>query len=80
MMEKAIQKIRESDVVLLEASEGSFGVGVEAGYAFAESKKIITIFNRAGDGSRTLEGISGHYLSYKDIPDLSEKLKEIFQA
>jgi len=77
MIQKALRKIEECDILILEASEPSFGVGIEAGYGFSKNKKIITIFNEAKPCSRTLKGISHYCLSYKNIPELKRKLQEV---
>jgi len=76
MMEKAFQKIDESDLILIEASQIAFGVGIEAGYSFAKEKKIITIANELEKISSTLKGISDLCLSYKDFDELENKLRE----
>lgn len=76
MMQRTFQELDKSDIVLLEISESSFGVGIEAGYAFAKNKKIVTIVNESQSTSRTLKGISNHCLSYKNSTDLKEKLRE----
>jgi nucleoside 2-deoxyribosyltransferase len=77
MMKLAFQKIDESDMVIFEASQTSFGIGIEAGYAFSKSKKIITVINESEKKSSTLKGISDFYLTYKDFTDLGNKLQEI---
>ena len=77
MMKLAFNKIDEADVVLLEASESSFGVGIEAGYAFSKGKKIISIAKDVTEASKTIKGVSNHYLVYKDFEDLKEKLRKV---
>ena len=77
MMKMALQKIDESDLVLLEASKSSFGVGIEAGYAFSKGKKIITIVNSSEEISNTLKGISNSYLIYSNLKDLEKKLAKV---
>ena len=77
MTQRAFQKLDECDILLLEASEPSFGIGIEAGYAFARNKKVITIVSESKRGSRTLKGISHYYLPYKNLSDLKEKFQEI---
>jgi nucleoside 2-deoxyribosyltransferase len=76
MMKKAFQKIDESDLIIIEASQLAFGVGIEAGYSFAKKKKIITIANELEKISNTLKGVSNLYLSYKDFNELEIKLRE----
>jgi len=77
MMQRAFKKINESDLILVEATQSSFGVGIESGYAFANNKKIIIIANESEKVSNTLKGVSNSYITYKDFNDLSEKLKEV---
>jgi len=77
MMKKAFQKIDESDLIVCEASRTAFGVGIEAGYAFAKNKKIIIIANESEKISSTLKGISHAYLTYQNFDELEKKIKEI---
>jgi len=77
MMTEALDKINQSDALVVESSEQSFGVGIEAGYGFAKGKKIISIIKDANNQSKTLDGISNNYIIYKDYLDLENKLKNI---
>lgn len=77
IMRKAFRSLEESGALILEASEPSFGAGIEAGYAFAKNKKIIVVAKEESSLSRTLRGVSDFYLFYKDFKDLKEKLKGI---
>lgn len=77
LMLKALQKVDECDVLLAEASDSSFGVGIETGYAYSKNKKIITIFQESFSPSRTIKGIANFCVSYKEVTDLKEKLKEL---
>lgn len=76
IMEKAFQKIDESDLIIIEASQVAFGVGIEAGYSFAKGKKIIVISNESEKFSSTLKGTCDLYLSYKDFNELEKKLRD----
>jgi len=76
MMKQAFQKIDEADMVIFESSATAFGVGIEAGYAFAKSKKIITILNELEEPSSTMKGVSDAYMVYRDFDQLEEKLRE----
>jgi 2'-deoxynucleoside 5'-phosphate N-hydrolase len=76
LMKRAFQKIDESDLIMFEASNDSFGVGIEAGYAFSKGMKIITIMSEAAKISRTLKGVSNGYITYKELTDLEEKLRQ----
>jgi 2'-deoxynucleoside 5'-phosphate N-hydrolase len=58
------------DIVLIELSEKSVGLGVEAGYAYAKSKPIITLAKRGSDISATLRGISQKICSYNNQEEL----------
>ena len=73
MMRRAFQKIDESDMVILETSEPSFGVGAEAGRAFGK-KPVISLVQEGAETSGTVEGISDSFIKYKDTEDLKAKL------
>jgi len=77
MMKLALKKIDESDLIIVEASNSSFGVGIEAGYAFAKNKRIVTIMNESEETSNTLKGISDSYFTYSNFEELEKKLCEI---
>ncbi len=80
MMAEAFKKIDESDILLVESSEQSFGVGIEAGYGFSKGKKIISTIDEKGEKSKTLNGISDDYIVYKDYSDLKDKLASILNV
>ncbi len=78
MMAKDMQKMDECDVLVLDASEPSIGLGIEAQYAFGK-KPIITIAEEGSTVSDSIKGISDRFLEYKNENDLKEKLKEALQ-
>ena len=77
MMERALEKLDQHDVLLIEASNESFGVGIEAGYFFQSGKPIIVASQEQSKISRTLKGVATNYILYKDLRDLRDKLLEI---
>ncbi|MBI5051922.1 MAG: nucleoside 2-deoxyribosyltransferase [Chloroflexi bacterium] len=72
LMQKTFEEIDSSDIVVVELSEKGVGVGIEAGYARAKGKPIITVARRGPDVSETLKGISRDMFIYKDISDLEK--------
>lgn len=80
MMERALQTLNQSDILLVEASNESFGAGIEAGYFFQSGKSIIVVSQEQVKISRTLKGIARNYISYKDLGDLRSKLVEILKV
>lgn len=77
LMERALGKIDESDIIILESSQASFGVGIEGGFAFSKGKKIISASKEGAEVSNTIKGISDHFLIYTDFEDLSDKLRHV---
>jgi len=72
LMHRTFAEIDSSDIVVVELSEKGVGVGIEAGYARAKGKPIVTVARRGSDVSETLKGISRDVFIYKDISDLEK--------
>lgn len=75
MMRRAVVMLDQSDLMLVEASRESFGVGIETGYFFSRRKPIVTVFRAGSKVAGTLKGISTLCIEYKDTAELKEKLK-----
>lgn len=74
LMQETFEMIDSSDVVFIELSEKGVGLGIEAGYAYAKGKPIITIAKQGADISATLRGISKHVYLYATVEELPEPL------
>ena len=70
LMQSTFNEIDSSDIVVVELSEKGVGVGVEAGYAAAKGKAIITVARRGSDISETLKGISREVFIYQNVDEL----------
>ncbi len=70
LMTQSFGAIRESDLVLIELSKKGVGLGIEAGYAFAVGKPLVTIAQAGKDVSGTLRGISRAVFAYETDDDL----------
>ena len=77
LMSMAFKEIDTSDAVIIDLTEKGVGLGIEAGYAYARNKQIITIARAGSDISTTLRGISKHVLQYKNIGDLAQQISTI---
>jgi Clp amino terminal domain, pathogenicity island component len=74
LMQLSFSMIDASDVVLIELSEKGVGLGIEAGYAYAKGKPIITVARQGEDISATLRGISTSVHFYKTTEELTNLL------
>ncbi len=72
LMLKSFAEIDSSDLVIIELSEKGVGIGIEAGYAWANNKPIITIAQQGSDISTTLEGISHKLFRYNSFQELAQ--------
>jgi nucleoside 2-deoxyribosyltransferase len=72
LMQKTFDEIDSSDIVVVELSEKGVGVGIEAGYARAKGKPIITVARRGSDVSETLKGISREVFIYQGASELEK--------
>lgn len=70
LMKKTFDEIDSSDLVIVELSEKGVGLGIEAGYAFAKGKPIVTIAKTGTDISSTLQGISQEVFFYRQYHEL----------
>ena len=77
LMQMAFDAIEKSDFVLVELTEKGYGTGIEAGYAYAKGKPVITIAEKGSDISNTLRGISAKVIEYKTIKELEKLLKPV---
>ncbi len=76
LMRKTFEAIEASDILIVDLTEKGVGAGIEAGYAYAKGKPVITIAKRGADISTTLSGISKRiawYGKYEEIPLLLAK-------
>jgi nucleoside 2-deoxyribosyltransferase len=80
MMSKAAEKLDQSDLMVVEASRESLGVGIETGYFFSQRKPIITVFRKDAKVAGTLKGISSECIEYGDFTELREKLLAALSA
>jgi len=75
-MRLTFEEIDKADMLIVEFSEKGVGLGIEAGYAFSKNKPIIIVAREGSDISTTIKGISNQIIFYKDIDEISEKIKQ----
>jgi nucleoside 2-deoxyribosyltransferase len=76
-MQRTFREIDASDVVIVDLTEKGVGVGIEAGYAFAQHIPIVTIAHTGPDISETLRGISQEIPLYDHCDELDHLLAGI---
>lgn len=77
LMKRTFECIDSSDIVVIDLTEKGVGLGIEAGYAFANKIPVITIAHDGADISTTLEGISQKIYIYTDLDDLTEFFSDL---
>ncbi len=75
LMTHTFKAIDWSDLVVVDLTEKGVGVGIEAGYAHAQGKEIVTIAQRGADISATLRGISARVIVYDTLAALAPLLR-----
>lgn len=70
LMKFAFEHILQSDFIVMEMSEKGVGLGIEAGYAYANNKPIIVLINDKCKLSKTMKGIAKEVISYDVIHDV----------
>ena|SRR5579871_2744292 len=76
LMAKTFEVLSSCDLVVIELTEKGVGLGIEAGYAYAQRIPIITIAREGSDISTTLQGISQDVHLYKNREDLLEFIEK----
>ena len=77
LMDESLKKIDESDYVIVELSNKSVGIGIEAGYAKAKNKPIIYLHKKGSDMKQAMNGISDIVITYEDIEDLTMQVSKL---
>jgi nucleoside 2-deoxyribosyltransferase len=77
LMQLTFEMIKSSNLVVIELTEKGVGLGIEAGYAFAQGIPIVTVAKIGSDISETLEGISIDIIQYEGYEELETLLKDI---
>jgi nucleoside 2-deoxyribosyltransferase len=70
LMRLTFDQIDSSDAVVIDLTEKGVGLGIEAGYAVAKGKPVVTIAKRGADISATLQGISQKIYLYDKFDEL----------
>ena len=76
LMARAFKEIEKSDILIVEASNPSFGVGIEACYAYMKGIPVYLIANKTAKVSDSIKVISKDIFFYNNVEELT-KLKEI---
>ena len=79
LMETTFEIIRRCDVTIIDLTEKGVGLGIEAGYAYAISKRVFTIAQAGSDISTTIAGISTDVYHYQNSSDLQNYFHRVFQ-
>ena len=77
MMQKAMEDVEKSAILIAEVSEKGIGIGIEVGYAKAKNIPVIYVRNSSSEHSTTVSGIADFKIIYENEIDLEEKLEKI---
>lgn len=77
MMQKAMEDIEKSAILIAEVSEKGIGIGIEVGYAKARNIPVIYVRNSRSEHSTTVSGIADFKIIYENEIDLEEQLEKI---
>ena len=72
IMQRAFKEIKSSDIFIIDATELSIGIGIEAGYAYSNNIPIYLIANKKAEVSNSIKGICSKMLFYEDINEISK--------
>ena len=78
LMDKAKEEIKKCDILLIDITNKPTGRAIEAGIAFAQNKKIISIMKKGTRIKDMVRGISDMVIEYEDIRDIVKPLNSLF--
>jgi nucleoside 2-deoxyribosyltransferase len=70
MMVEALNQLSSADILIVELSYESVGIGIEAGYAKSSGIPIIYLAKKGIDIDSTMRGISDRVVFYKVVEDV----------
>ncbi len=71
IMNIAFNEIKSSDIFIIDASELSIGIGIEAGIAYSSGIPVYLIANKNAEISNSIKGISEKSCFYSQPDELS---------
>jgi len=77
LMNRALAQIDEADLVMVELSNKSIGVGIEAGYAKAKGKPIIYLHQEGTEIKQAMNGIAELVITYQSVEDLIKQISNL---
>jgi len=75
LMARTFDRIKRCQLVVIELSEKGVGLGIEAGYAYAQGIPIVVAARHGRDVSATLRGIADEVCFY----DVASELEPVFE-
>jgi nucleoside 2-deoxyribosyltransferase len=77
VMRESLGAIRESDIVVIEATEKGVGIGLEAGYTYAYRLPVVVLHQEGAEVSNTLRGIATRVIEYSDDETLDRAARQV---
>lgn len=80
IMDESFKLLKESSLLIVEASEKNIGIGIETGYAKALNIPIIYLRKETASLSTTLKGTATYSVVYSSVKNVVDKILSIVEA
>ena len=77
MIDYAFPAMKASDMIIIEFSEKGVGLGIGAGYCYANNVPIYVIAKTGSDISLTMENLATKVIFYNDYNDITKAFLKI---
>ncbi len=77
MIDYAFPAMKNSDMIIIEFSEKGVGLGIGAGYCYANNVPIYVIAKTGSDISLTMQNLAKEVVFYNSYEDISSAFKRI---
>lgn len=80
LMRDAFNWMDGCDLILVDMSKISLGIGIESGYAYVKKIPLIAIHKKGTKTSNSMIGIADLVFEYKKYPDITKKISEYLKS
>lgn len=80
LMHDAFKWMDSCDLIIVDISKISLGIGIESGYAYIKKIPLVAIHEKGTKTSNSMIGIADLIFEYKKYSDITKKISEYLKS
>jgi len=80
LMRDAFKWMDSCDLIIVDMSKISLGIGIESGYAYIKKIPLVAIHKKGTKTSNSMIGIADLVFEYKKYSDITKKISEYLKS